>query len=74
MKRLLDSANEYLRRCDWRDIAVLKFCLLSIGLLAGMEVPEKYRNTARIAASAVFVLTYIPTMTKFLCVLTKDSK
>ena len=30
MKKLLDSANEYLRQSDCRDIAVLKFCLLSL--------------------------------------------
>ena len=74
MKKLLDSANEYLRQSDWRDIAVLKFCLLSLGLMAGMQVPEKHRKTACIAASAVFTATYIPTMTKFLSVLIGTGK
>lgn len=74
MKKLFDSANEYLRQSDWRDIAVLKFCLISLGLLAGMQVPEKYRKPACIAASAVFTATYIPTMTKFLSILIGTGK
>ena len=46
MKTLFASADEYLQNSDWKDIAVLKLCLLSLGLLAGMQLPEKHRKTA----------------------------
>ena len=42
--------------------------------MAGMQVPEKHRKTACIAASAVFTASYIPTMTKFLSVLIGTGK
>lgn len=69
MKNLLDAADEYLEHSSWRDIAVLKFCLLSLGLLAGMALPERYREKARTAAVLVFTVTYIPLMTRYLRIL-----
>ena len=65
MKTLFASADEYLQNSDWKDIAVLKLCLLSLGLLAGMQLPEKHRKTARVAAVVIFVATYIPLMVKY---------
>lgn len=66
MKFLFSYADEYLHRCTWKDMALLKFCLFSMGLLAGMQVVKKDKKRVRIAASIVFVLTYIPLMMKFL--------
>ena len=74
MKTLFASADEYLQNSDWKDIAVLKLCLLSLGLLAGMQLPEKHRKTARVAAVVIFVATYIPLMTKFLRILEGKSR
>ena len=74
MKTLFASADEYLQNSDWKDIAVLKLCLLSLGLLAGMQLPEKHRKTARVAAGVIFVATYIPLMTKFLRILVGKSR
>ena len=74
MKTLFASADEYLQNSDWKDIAVLKLCLLSLGLLAGMQLPEKHRKTARVAAVVLFVATYIPLMTKFLRILVGKSR
>lgn len=74
MKTLFASADEYLQNSDWKDIAVLKLCLLSLGLLAGMQLPEKHRKTARVAAVVIFVATYIPLMTEFLRILVGKSR
>ncbi len=74
MKTLFASADEYLQNSDWKDIAVLKLCLLSLGLLAGMQLPEKHRKTARVAAVVLFVATYIPLMAKFLSILVRKSR
>lgn len=70
MKRIFSSADEFIRHSDWRDIAVLKFCLLSLGLLAGMQIAERCKKGVRIIASVVFVFTYIPLMVKYLEILT----
>ena len=69
MKRIFASANEFVRQSDWKDLAVLKFCLLSLGLLAGMQIAERCKKGVRIAASIVFTLTYIPLMVKYLQIL-----
>ncbi len=74
MKTLFASADEYLQNSDWKDIAVLKLCLLSLGLLAGMQLPEEHRKTARVAAVVLFVATYIPLMAKFLSILVRKSR
>lgn len=66
MKFLFSCADEYLNRCTWKDMALLKFCLFSMGLLAGMQVLKKDKKRVRMAASIVFVLTYIPLMMKVL--------
>ena len=34
MKRLFAAADKFLQASDWKDIAILKVCLLSLGLLA----------------------------------------
>ncbi len=70
MKRLFTSADEYLRKSDWKDLALIKFCLFSIGLLVGLQITEKCKKGVRVAASVVFVLTYVPLMVKYLGILT----
>ena len=65
MKRVFEAADRYLQDCDWRDMAVLKFCLLDLGLLLGLCVPARHKKKAAIAGGVVFALTYIPLMTDF---------
>ena len=48
--------------------------LFSMGLLAGLQVTERCRKRVRIAASAVFLLTYVPLMAKFLRILTEKRR
>ncbi len=69
MKKLFNYADKYIRRSTWKDFALLKFCLFAIGVLAGMQIPEKNQKTARIASAVVFTVTYIPLMMKFLSVI-----
>lgn len=69
MKRVFASADEFIRESTWKDLTVLKFCLLSLGLLAGTWIAERRKKGVRIAASVVFVLTYIPLMAKYLGIL-----
>ncbi len=65
MKFLFRSADVYLRQCDWRDLALVKFCLFSMGVIAGIALPPKAKKPAIITAAAVFVATYIPLMVKY---------
>lgn len=66
LEKLFAAADKYLKKCKWTDIALLKFCVCSIGIFIGMSLPKKKKNTARILSSIVFTATYVPLMTKFL--------
>ena len=65
MKKLFDAANRYIETSDWKIIAVLKFCLISLGMMLGMAVGRKNRKPVFLTALAVFSATYIPLMAKF---------
>ena len=64
MKALLRIGDNYAKKSSWRDYAVVKFCLFSMGLIAGMSVPDKEKKPVRAAAATVFAVTYIPLMYK----------
>lgn len=66
MKKLIRASEIYLSRCSWKDIAILKFCVCSVGVLIGIFVPSKHRKKFFIGALLLFAVTYIPLMTKFL--------
>ena len=69
MNILFVYAEKYIAKSDWKDLAMLKFCLFAMGVLAGMRIPEKNRKQAGWIATAVFVATYIPLMAKFFLVI-----
>lgn len=68
MKKLFYYAEKYIEKSGWKDLAMLKFCLFAMGVLAGMRIPEKNRKQAGWIAAAVYVATYIPLMAKFFSV------
>ncbi len=70
MKNIFDCADKYLQKSNWKHMAMLKFCLFSAGILAGMQIPARDKKKAGIAAGVLFLITYIPLMTKFIGVLT----
>lgn len=65
MKRLLSYGDRYLRRCNWKDIGVIKACVFSVGVFAGTFIPKKKTECARMIAWIGFVSTAVPIMTKF---------
>lgn len=64
MRELLELGNRYARRSDWKDFTLVKFCLFSMGLIAGTQIREKYKKPAICVAASVFLITYIPLMIK----------
>lgn len=64
MKTLLSIANRYVETSDWKTITILKFCLLSFGLIVGMQVREEHKKPVTKCALTVFLATYIPLMAK----------
>mgnify|MGYP007121846675 CR=1 FL=1 len=74
MGKLFVYADDYIKRSSWKDLAMIKFCLFSIGVLAGMRIPEKNRKQAGVAAAVIFAVTYVPLMAKFVSVVMEREK
>lgn len=66
MKTVLSIADRYVKTSDWKTIAILKFCLLALGLIIGMQISEEHKKPVTRCALAVFLATYIPLMGKFI--------
>ncbi len=69
MKKLFDYANAYAKQSSWKDFALIKFCLCATGVIIGVLLPKTVIKPALIIAGAVFVITYIPLMVKFIKVI-----
>ena len=74
MRELLNYANVYILKMNVSDIAMLKVCLCSLGLLAGLAIPKKHKKKAAGIAATTFAFTYAPLMTKLLVTVLEESK
>ena len=70
MSKLFEAANRYIETSDWKIIAVLKFCLISLGMMIGMQIRPEHRKPVFIGALSVFIAAYLPLMYKFYKVFT----
>lgn len=68
MKKLFDLADQYLKESDWKTIAALKFCLLSLGIIIGMLLPESVERGVMIGCICIFAVTYTPLMGKLFAI------
>lgn len=74
MRSIFDLGNQYVKESDWKDLALIKFCLCAMGVILGVNVAPKHKKTVTIVAALVFVATYIPLMGKlFRIMLRKDN-
>ena len=71
MKKLFRIADEYLKTCTWKDMALIKFCLISLGAVIGLLLPGGAKKAALILCLVVFAATYVPVMIKFVGFLRK---
>ena len=70
MKKLFDAANHYVETSDWKTIAVLKFCLISLGMIIGMQIRKEHKKSVLAGALVMFFASYIPLMAKFYRIVT----
>lgn len=66
MKKLFALADRYLQESDWKTMALLKFCLLGLGIVVGAMVPPKHKKTAVAIGLPLFFVTYLPLMAKLI--------
>ena len=68
--KLFEAANHYVETSDWKIIAVLKFCLISLGMMVGMMIKPEHTKPVFLRTLGVFGVTYVPLMVKFYRVFT----
>ena len=66
MKNLLAFGDRYAKQSTWKDFALVKLCLFSMGLVVGTLVSEQYKRAVIIVAICVFAATYIPLIVKMI--------
>jgi len=64
MQKFLNYGDEFLKKSTWKDFALIKFCLLAMGIIVGMVIPKKAHKPVESIAILVFIATYIPLMLK----------
>jgi hypothetical protein len=69
--KLFEGAKEYIKQMTIADLAMLKLCLFSIGMIVALLLPPTAKEMALIIAIAVFIITYVPLMTKYFKITTK---
>ena len=74
MKCLFRWVDEYLREANWKDMALLKLCLFAVGVMVGISIPKEKKKLQLFVAAGLFLLTYIPLMTKFIKVVQKNER
>lgn len=66
MKKFFILGDIYASESNWKDFALVKFCLFAMGIIVGVNAPKKYRKPITIVSLIVFLSTYIPLMAKVL--------
>ena len=66
MKKLLAFGDRYAKQSTWKDFALVKLCLFSMGLVVGTLVSEQYKRAVIIVAICVFAAAYIPLIVKMI--------
>lgn len=66
MKQLLALTDRYIQQSDWKTMALLKACLLALGIVVGALVPPKHKKTAVALGLPLFFVTYLPLMAKLI--------
>lgn len=74
MEKVFEYANEYVRRCNWKDMALLKVCLCAVGVMIGLSIPENKKKCPFAAAGIIFAVSYIPLMAKFIKTMMQEEK
>ncbi|MGN0160443.1 MAG: permease of phosphate ABC transporter [Lachnospiraceae bacterium] len=64
MKQLIELGNRYAKQSDWKDFALVKFCLCAIGIIIGLNIPKEDKKFAQGLSIVVFITTYVILMKK----------
>jgi len=64
-ERCMSVTDAYMKASTWRDLALIKLCVFSVGVLLGFCVPKKHKVVYSIIGALVIGVTLTPIMMKF---------
>lgn len=74
MRYFFNIGNQYIKESDWKILALVKFCLFSMGVIVGVLLPAGGKTIALWVAGCVFLVTYIPLMAKLLRIMKRGKE
>ena len=64
MKKLLRFADSFIQKYTWKELALIKLCMCSLGILVGISIPKKKRKVSFFLSFLAFASTYYLIMNK----------
>ncbi len=64
MKMFLELGDNFAKNSNWKDFALTKICLFSMGIAVGTHVPQKQKKVVFGLSVLGFLSTYIILMAK----------
>jgi len=65
IKKFLNKSEDIAHDMEWKDFLLLKVCLISLGVMVGLNLPKQKKDKFFGFAAGVFFMTYIPLIVKF---------
>lgn len=69
ISKLFELGNRFAQKSDWKDFALVKFCLCAMGIIIGINIPKKNKSVVQSMAIGVFLSTYVVLMKKVFCIM-----
>lgn len=64
-ERCISVTDMYMKESTWKDLALIKLCVFSVGVLIGLCIPKKHKAVYSIIGALVIGVTLTPIMMKF---------
>lgn len=65
MRNIVTASEDFIKKMDLIDMGFFKICLYSLGLFSGVCVTRKNSKKVGFWALVVYIITFVPLMSKF---------
>ena len=72
MRIIFELGDQQAKEGSWKDFPLLKLCLCAMGIVIGTKAAPKHKETIAGISMAVFIVTYIPLMTKVFKIILRE--
>ncbi|MCF8018720.1 Permease of phosphate ABC transporter [Petrocella atlantisensis] len=65
LEKCMSVTDTYMKESTWKDLALIKLCVFTVGMLMGFCVPKKHKTVYSIIGALIIGVTLTPIMMKF---------